>query len=528
MWKKRGGCQNLEQYVTEQTGRSYLEITQPKDTNEYKIKDLHLIAERILSAVEAGKNICVIGDYDADGIDALAIMILLFRKIKAKYSLIIPRRFSEGYGMKPDMVKRIPEGSLVITIDNGITCLDAIKEAKAQGHEVLIMDHHLGGEELPDADIIVDPENDPQGSDFDGYCGAGLAFKLVSIMYPDDAELIVKASCFAAIAELADAVPVIEDARNIIMLGLKNLNDRKGTVGINTLMDMICKGDENGKGAIEFIDEETVKFSIAPVINATGRLIDNGGELTLAAIISENSEKAAQYATRILDNNKERKELCKKALEELSPEGEQIHFLYDSNLKEGLCGIIAGQLAEDGKPSFCMTDGENGIIKGSARCGAGNNVHDLLASISDILEGFGGHECAAGFSLKKENLEAMFFKLDILANPVENAGVDYYDLDMELDNVYNTFMEVQTLKPFGVGLELPVYRLKSRLLSSKVIGSTAEHMMFSFDGLRGIGFFLAEKYQELGSPEEVTAYGYLEANHFRGNVSPQFRIVDIE
>ena len=520
-WKKRGACTTFEEYVQEKTGTTSADI-QASGSVTYICPQIPEIAEKIRINT---RPICVVADYDADGIGSAAILHSVFKKLGLEHQIIIPKRMKEGYGMNPSMVERIKPGSLVITIDNGISANEAIDRAYEAGMEVVIMDHHLASGVLPKAEIIADPEQIPDGWTFDGYCGAGLAFKLAEELFPKETEFLDTMSCFAAISTIADSVNVTGDNRNIILRGLKNINSspRRCLPGLSALLDVVKERDR-----VDVFGVTEIAFKVAPIINAPGRLDDDGGIRVLTCLFAGSDAK--EKAEAIYEENRVRISLVKEAIEEMEVRGSNISFVYDEKIREGICGIIAGKLAQEShKPAFVMTKAENGLIKGSARCEEDCNVFEMISGAGYLLAGYGGHQCAAGFSLQEQNLEELLRYLDSHVSKDAMEASNYYDLEAEPSQLTNMFLAMRKIDVFGAGLEKPVIKVTSEITDAKKIGADKTHLTFKVHGgTKTIAFGMAEAYFEMGEPNEMTVYGTLEVNWWKGTPYVQLQAVDIE
>ena len=308
-WIKKGLCRNFAEYVVEQTG-----MTQEMILNSGKVKyscpGITKAARYIVDAVQRNRHIEVVADYDADGIGSAAQIHMILKKLGAvNYRITIPKRMLDGYGINSRIIADIPDGSLVITIDNGISANEAIREAKRRGMTVVVLDHHLRNGELPPADLIVDPEDNPEGWTSPYYCGAGLTYKLAEDLFPYETNFLDHLSAFAAISTIADSVYVLGDNRNIITRGLRNLNSRTCPEGLQAILDYLAQ-EKN----MEHIGIGEINFKIAPIVNAPGRLSDDGGKKILRAFF-QHGNRAQEYAKEIYDINEERKELVAKAQE---------------------------------------------------------------------------------------------------------------------------------------------------------------------------------------------------------------------
>lgn len=521
-WKQRNNCKTFDEYVVNATGRTMSQLL-AESTKQYICPNIDKVASALLDIRNAGKKVAGVFDFDADGICSTAEMHLLLSKLGIQHSLTVPKRLSEGYGLSAAIIDRLSGADVVLTVDNGITANEAVAAAKRLGMQVIIMDHHNALGEVPDADIIVDPEEFPDGWTFFHYCGAGLVYKLAEYMFPDDKDWLDAMSCFAAIATVGDVVDVTGDNHNIIQRGLDNINKRRCIPGLKALLDLISENNN-----IDPFTVNDIAMKVVPMINAPGRLEDNGGEQTLRCMFT--GEKTAKtVAQKIYDINETRKQLVQTAMDTLSPKGEHVAFLYDPSLKEGICGIIAGRYSSElHKPAYVMTKAEDGSIKGSARCEDGYNVFQALSKCTDCLVRFGGHDCAAGFSLDEEDIDKLFDSLEAVTEKPQNEEVEFYDIDVEPADILPLFCNQNKIGVFGEGLRLPVLRMKAMVEDPRVIGKNQTVLSFKAANTKCIGFSLADKYRELGSPSAVVLYGTLDINWFRKRPSPQITVLDIE
>lgn len=521
-WKKRNDCKNFGDYVLHTTGRTMSQLLSESYSN-YTCPGIGKVAELLTEAKNSGKRITGVFDFDADGICSTAEMHMLLTKIGIPHGLIVPKRLSEGYGLNADMVDRMEGSDIVITVDNGITANEAVAAAKSRGMQVIIMDHHNALGDVPDADIIVDAEEFPEGWTFTHYCGAGLVYKLAEYMYPDDTAFLNVLSCFAAIATVGDVVNVTADNHNIIRRGLENINKRQCTPGLAGILNLIAENSN-----IDPFTVSDIAMKVVPLINAPGRLYDDGGEQVLRCLFA-GTKSADAAARKIYDINEQRKQMVQDALDTMSPKGDNISFLYHPDLKEGICGIIAGRYsAENHKPSYVMTRTEDGLIKGSARCEEGYNVFQSLGQCREYLTKFGGHDCAAGFSFREEDLDRVFNILEQSTERPEGEESEFYDLDVEPADILPLYCDQNKIGIFGEGLKRPVLRMKALVEDPRVIGQKQNVLSFKAANTKCIGFSLAEKYHELGSPSSVVLYGTLDINWFRKRPCAQITVLDIE
>lgn len=229
-WKQNGSYTSIEETVIAKSGLTKDELLNPKNNPADNIVNLPQAKNMIQSAITKKLPITVVGDYDADGITASVILSLLFQALGAEVKVRLPKRFSEGYGLSQKIIDECKPG-LLLTVDNGIAAVDVIAEAKKKGFQTIVLDHHIPGELLPDADIIVDPHIAPDKNGYADYCGAGLAYKLAQLMLSDK-NILNKMSTLAAIGTVADSVPLTGDNRVIVKQGLRNLQRKIVPEGI--------------------------------------------------------------------------------------------------------------------------------------------------------------------------------------------------------------------------------------------------------------------------------------------------------
>lgn len=543
-WIKRNtDVTDFISYTLAKTGRIPSDIIADRDAAKfYASKGLDEIASRLLLAKRNEKTVCGVFDYDADGLMSAAEAHLLLAKLGIRHTLTVPRRFTDGYGVNTSIISRLPEGEILLTVDNGIAAKDAIAFAKSRGMEVLVMDHHNAplkdgvciapGEalnpehlDLPPADVIVDPEAPlHDGWDFVHYCGAGLVFKLACLMCPSDTEFLDYIAPLAAIATVADSVDVTGENARIIARGLDCINRDVGPEGLLAILDHLK--DTKLKDAP--FTAETLGYYLAPMINAPGRLADEGGEFVLKCIFSK-GQKAKDNALTLANLNDERKSIVEECMERGGEFGDRVTFLYDERIPEGVCGIIAGRLCEKyHRPAFVMTKASDDLIKGSARSEEGESVLPLLRAAAPYLEGFGGHDQAAGFSLRPKNAVSFSMTLEDTAPDRPEDVCEYYDFELMPADVLLLYMEQNHIGIFGTGLEQPVVKIRGMVTRAKAIGADKNHLSFQMANTSCIAFGMADKLAELEKPRVCTVYGTIGQNWYRGECRPQIQVLDIE
>lgn len=449
------------------------------DTKEKIQRYLHPSMEHIHSPiamkdmVKAGNliqnvkgKVRIIGDYDCDGVMSTTILMKGLRGLGYDVDYRLPHRREDGYGMKPYMAEEAAHDGVeaIITCDNGIAQFDAIKQAKALGLKVIVIDHHQvarreGEEVLPEADAIINPHQEACNYPFKGLCGGALSFYFINYLYTIagkietmDEDLIG----FAALATVCDVMELIGENRDLVTSGLVQLN-RTQNIGLNALRDASgIKGD---------IDAYHLGFILGPTINAAGRLDTASGGVEL--FLTDDVDAAKKTAAYLRELNKKRQDLTTEGLARLekqlaSPKEnvQPIYILKDETIDESIAGIIAGRIkGKYNRPCIVLTSGKDGL-KGSGRSIEAYNMVEQIRKSEKYLSSFGGHAMACGLSLRKDQFIA--FKLDA----IEKSELDPRDLIprvrldviMQPDKVsFETVERINRLKPFGNGNPKPLF-----------------------------------------------------------------------
>jgi single-stranded-DNA-specific exonuclease len=442
---------------------------------------------------------------------------------------------SEGYGLSLKAIDEFESG-LLITVDNGIVANDAIQKAKDKGLTVIILDHHLPQKVLPCADIIVDPHVNPKDNGFTEYCGAGLAYKLAQLLVPDDEEFLQQMEAFAGIGTIADSMLLIGDNRKIVKNALKTMNLGKNIApGLKALLSVADVYD---------INETDVGFKIGPMLNAAGRMKDDGAMIALNTLIASDYNLGIIAAQELQRMNEERKEMTSSTesyvndiIQEECLFNDKPLCLFVEGIPEGIVGIIVGRIAEKYKvPSIILTDTEKeGFYKGSARSYGDYNLMTVIDAARSVLYKAGGHAGAAGLSVTADNYSNMV-KL------MQKAMIDYqtpeintieYDLEIKSSEVEKIYSEVQKYAPYGQGNPQPVFMIKDVILSPRA-GSTSKYMGKNYEHVKlfakdfSIAYFnKAQDFKNLGCPFHIDVVGNLSLNVFRKTSELQLEAIDL-
>lgn len=529
MFVKKDNCRTIEEVVRRNTGMETEQFL--TDVRDPFLKNLKEAVEFVKNYISShpGCRVTIVGDYDSDGINATTIMYWCFMKMKITPVLRLPRRMSEGYGLNEKIIDEIPSG-LLITVDNGIAALAAVKKAKEKNLAVVVTDHHLpvqdkdGNMLLPEADVILDPHIDSE-SDFHDYCGAALAYRFARAMFGAKfPELIVLAS----IAAVSDVVPLIGANRTLVKDGLGYINKRRVVPGLAELLKKLELDDH--------ITEGDYGFLLGPIFNASGRLFDSGAENVVKLLCTKRGDFTAKYkADKLIATNNKRKEIVRECMkrveEEINPKDRPI-VVYDPSIPEGIVGIIAGKLAEEYyTPAIVFTDcGKEGVIKGSGRTISEIHLKNTLNQIQDEMLGFGGHAGAAGLSIRRDNLETFTKAFRDACGEIPDPPKDFaYDLELDIKDLPGTIEELKRFAPYGE--QNPQVKFHATFdidpLEFRVIGDGTHFMVKTDNDITIFGFGLTEKFKDL-NPERIECVGTLTENWFNGKSSLRFELIDFE
>ena len=517
------------------SGYKTLEELEGKDF--YRMDNLEEAACRIKRAIENKEIITVVGDYDVDGVTASGILYYVLTQLGANVRVRIPKRFSEGFGLNMNIIEEIDSG-LIVTVDNGIVAFDPIARAKEKGLDVIITDHHEPDAtgRLPEADIVIDPHIKGT-ADFTEYCGAGIAFRLIQHLTNDE-NIINKMSCFAALGTVADVMPLIEENRQIVKRGLRNMT----TPGTRTsgLYSILCAAAMD-----KHITATDIAFKIGPMLNSPGRLFDEGAMISFESLVYDGPFDKS-IGEKLNEHNENRKELVKQGVEAARKNislnclySDVPLVIYEPSISEGIIGIIAGKLAEQEQiPVFVFTDSENpNIYKGSARTGGDVHLKNLLDDCKDTLYKYGGHAAAAGMSVEASNFEAMKDALQANCPEIkrdDDVDVIKYDLIINASDIPEIQKECDKLEPFGEGFPKPIFFIKNYQLSPrqstlyKVMGQNGEHIKLFGIGTSAVGFDMTQDYHDLSDPVKLDFVGVLSENFYRDMSEVQIEIMYME
>lgn len=488
------------------------------DLSLYK-KDLDIpgiekAQRRIFKAIKSSELIIVYGDYDVDGICASAILYKGLTSIGAKVVPYIPHREKEGYGLSKIGLEfaRDSGASVVITVDNGIVAIEQAKFAKEIGLDLIITDHHLPQNEIPEAFAIVHSTK---------MCGTAVAWCLVNkIIAKDLARDLLQ---FVAIATVCDLLPLMGLGRAFVFEGLKVLT-RTNNIGLLALINQ--SGISLGS-----IGSYEIGYILGPRLNAMGRLEHAIDSLRL--LCTKDPAKASKLAKLLSETNTTRQKITMEAINEaklLMDEKKKIHILSSKDWSPGIIGLLAGRITEQYcRPTIAISLGET-VSKGSARSLDGINIVEVIRKHSDILIDVGGHPGAAGFSILSKHVEIFKKRLEgteiILPESEQVLGIDAQVQTEQLNK--NLVQEFKKFEPFGFGNPRPILATYGMRISDIRTVGAGKHLKFKADGIDAIAFGMGEQVHLLRSDQTVDLAYNLELDTYNGNDKLQLKVKDIK
>ena len=499
------------------------------------LKDMDRAVLRVGRALKTGELMAVYGDYDVDGITSTCLLTDCLTRLGGRVRSYIPDRLEEGYGLNEEAVLHLAQQgvTLIITVDCGITAAREVEFARELGIDVVITDHHECKQAIPEAAAVVDPHRPDCPYPFTGLAGVGVALKLaMAAAGPDRAGLVFREYAdLAAVGTVADVMPMTGENRTIVQTGLAALAHPR-RVGLAQLIEEAGLGDKP-------VTSVSIGYTLAPRINAAGRM----GQADLAAelLLTRDPGRAAALAQELCALNRERQTIeceifqeCVQRLERRPQSG--IILLADEHWHQGVVGIVASRLTEKYSCPAFMVCLDQGIGKGSCRSWGGVNLFHLLTQCQDLLEGFGGHAMAAGFTVREENIPALERRLRQLVLE-ERAGEELPSL-LEIDAAVlpqeltvEAVEALDALEPCGAGNPRPVLVLTGAHVISAAQVGRGRHLKLRLEG-RGVpldAIFFSVDGSELGLTPgcRVDVAFYPQINDFRGVRSVQLQVVDL-
>lgn len=502
----------------------------------FDMQDMKKAVERILTAVDSYESIFIYGDYDCDGITSTAALYTYLNSMGADVHYYIPERNGEGYGLNCAALDKIKEtgGSLVITVDNGITAVNEVEYGKTIGLDFVITDHHQPGDVIPGAAAVVNPHRRDCPCQFKDFAGVGVVFKLIAGLEDGDCSTALEyfADIFA-LGTIADVVPLVDENRTLVKYGLEAMK-MTDNMGILALMEVAGVDQEK-------LDSRTVAFSLVPRINASGRM--GSASLAVKLLLTEDYEEALKLANELNEYNNLRRSDEGAILEEIEEElkkdknalNRRVIIEKGENWNHGILGIVAARLVERyGKPVMLMCrDGE--YLKGSARSVGEFHIFKALSSSSEFLTQYGGHKLAGGFSLEADNFESFREAVESYAEkvfdimPVAELTLDkrVQAGELTLDNIKS----LSVLEPFGAKNESPLFLLTGAILESIFPLSENRHLKLSlnFGGIRvqALYFGMSKERFPYTAGQALDIAAQIDVSSYNGRESLSVKVRDI-
>jgi len=516
-----------------------------------QLLNVEAAAELIAKHIQAGNNILVIGDFDADGATSTAVLVRALKLMGHPHiDFLVPNRFEFGYGLSPEIVDEAERfhPHLIITVDNGISSIAGVDAAKAKGWDVLVTDHHLPSETLPKADVIVNPNQAGDSFPSKNLAGVGVIFYVMLALKKTlqeqqwfslqkiQAPNLIALLDLVALGTVADVVPLDRNNRILVEQGLRNIRSGKACFGINALFQV------SGKNPQRAISSD-LSFGCAPRLNAAGRLDDMS--VGIACLLADDHYTAMDLATALDDYNRDRREIedemkeqAMDILETLNIAEEQnvppIFCLYNENWHQGVIGIIASRIKEQfNRPAIIFAPADNGEIKGSARSIKGLHIRDILDEVAsrkpNLLKKFGGHAMAAGMSLAADKLDIFSDTISdvVLSHCDDETFTEVFHSDGELagnDFTLETAEQLRSAAPWGQHFPEPLFDGTFEIIQRQVLKEKHLKLILKPEDSQTTVSAIAFNTDVDNWPKQneyVDLLYQFDVNEFRGSLTPQ-------
>ena len=499
----------------------------------------HLLA----NAIQQGKRILIIGDYDADGATATAVAMRGLKLMGAQVDFLVPNRFEYGYGLTPEIVALAArqQPDVILTVDNGIASIDGVKAAKALGMQVLITDHHLPAEQTPEADCIVNPNQ--RGCNFPSkhLAGVGVMFYvLIGLraelkqrgLLAEETVHLGSLLDLVALGTVADLVKLDANNRILVRQGLKRIRQGQACPGILAILKLAGRNAEQ-------VSAQDLGFYVGPRLNAAGRLDDM--TIGIRCLLAETPQEAMQYAQQLHVLNAERKQIEAEmqwdAMADLTQEFSDQQFtisVFQPDWHQGVIGILASRIKERfHRPVVAFADAGDGLIKGSGRSIAGLHLRDALDMVTklqpDLIIKFGGHAMAAGLSIRADDFARFKQVFEQVVQQLITAETlqQILETDGALEVQEMTLQNAEILghQVWGQGFPPPVFYDSFEVVQQRILGEKHLKLRLQKQGAQFEAIYF--QYATL-LPEQVTLAYALQINEFNGARNLQLQVVHAE
>lgn len=471
--------------------------------------------DRIHEAIENKEKICIYGDYDCDGILATTILVDAFKQLGVTVGYHIPDRMQDGYGLNVSRVEQMAKKgyTLIITVDNGVKAFEAIDKANDLGIDVIVSDHHSCGEELPDACCIIHTKLSPDYP-FKEISGGFVAYKLASALLQKNDKYLY---CLAAITTISDMMPLLDENRSLVKKAITFMKEEKYPA-----LELLL--GENQEYTVQ-----SIGFIIAPKINSFGRLSElvNPTHVVRYFMRDATTELLTKIASNAITINAKRQEITnkqyKEVLQNIKP-NDKFLYSYKQVIHEGIIGLVAGKYTREFyRPSFVMHfDSNTNVYKGSARGIEETPLTTLFEEVKDLLEGYGGHSLAGGFSVSLENVEplkkAIALHIDTVCPNMPEATIEVLKLDGK-DVTKENIKSLDILQPLGTGNEETTFYLEDLSIEKIYSLSDGKHLKFDVllpnSKMQILYFNKGNLLEEFKNKKTIQVIGKLNINTFR-------------
>ena len=536
--------------TTAEQARSFIRPQLSGLHDPFLMKDMTEAEARLSEAIAGKQRILIYGDYDVDGTTAVSLVFSFLRQFTDAIDFYIPDRYSEGYGISFQGIDYAQSTGcqLIIALDCGIKPVDKVAYAAARGIDFIICDHHKPGEELPAAAAVLNPHREDCSYPYTELSGCGVGFKLMqayAMQHNIQIDSLRALLPLLAMSIASDIVPITGENRILAHFGLLQIN-KCPSLGLRTIMSLA--GLQPGRITIS-----DLVYKIGPRVNACGRI--RSGADAVRLLTTDNPHEAEELAQAVEDNNNERKGLDKTIFEEAL---QQLHedpltdqnsatIVFAPHWHKGVVGIVASRLTENYyRPTIVLTQGDDGLISGSARSVSDFDIYSAIDACRDLLTNFGGHDFAAGLSMFPENLPAFKKRFEQYVSehiqPHQKAPIIHVDAEILLADITPQFFRIlQCLEPYGPGNPRPIFVTRNLInyRYTKRVGKQGEHLKLNVTDrsintagspvfIDGIAFHQGDFAPLLQNGQAVDVCYRLEENFYNGHVSIQMQVEEIK
>jgi single-stranded-DNA-specific exonuclease len=513
----------------------------------FLLKNLQAGAARLRQAIAKNEKVVVLGDYDVDGVSSTALLVMILRRFGLTPRFVVPRRSEDGYGLSRSAIDRALEGGLpdlFVALDCGTNSHEEAAYLRAQGIDVMVIDHHRSRERVLTDGILINPHVDADETNADAawrhLCTVGLVFKLCHGLlkqlrienHPTAFQIKLRDHLdLVALGTVADLVPLLGENRVMARHGLRILQDTQRP-GLRALMEVASVKPEHG------LSPTDISFRLGPRINASGRLAD--AALSVELLISDDEQFCSETAAQLDAFNRERQDI-ERGITEEADRLIEAHFLalpgivlFHEDWHPGVVGIVAGRVTRKYNRPCVVLGNEGDMAKGSGRSVDGVNLVEVLGTCCENLSSWGGHPMAVGISLAKVHLES--FRTRFAEAVRAHAGGDISEARLDIsvwlmpEQINERFMdELDSLHPFGQGNPEPVFGVRGVVLRAHPEIFKEQHFRFHFDDgrgrrLHGVAWKMAQRLPPLGVPLDFAVE--LKWNHFNNRKLLQLGLID--